>query len=357
MWPNQSFLDRIGIELPIIQAPMAGRCGSDMAVATCKAGGLGSLPCAMLSAEQIREEVEAIRSGTDRPFNLNFLCFRKSEPIPDEISAWRQLLKPYFDEAGIDVPSGPVTAGRHPFGEETLALVEEIRPAVISFHFGLPDADLFDRVKALGAVVLCSATTSEEARWLEARGVDAIIAQGAEAGGHRGKFLDGEISAQPGTFALVPQVVDSVSLPVIATGGIGDGRGIAAAFALGASCAQIGTTYLFCNEVFPSPIHHEALKNASDFNTTLTNLFTGLPARGVVNRLMRELGPINPAAPGFPLAASDLAELRSFAESESRNDFTPLWSGQSASLGRCRSGQSATDVTRQLAEEALAVMS
>jgi nitronate monooxygenase len=223
----------------------------------------------------------------------------------------------------------------------------------VSFHFGLPEPKLLQRIKAGGFLVVSSATTAAEARWLEARGVDAIIAQGNEAGGHRGIFLSDDIATQPGTFALVPQIVDAVKVPVIATGGITDARGIAAAFALGAAGVQIGTAYLWCPEAKISAPHRAALKSARDDGTALTNLMTGRPARGIVNRLMREVGPISDVAPDFPLAAGALAPLRAKAEAQGAGDFSPMWAGQAAALGRA---MPAGQLTKTLAAEALKQM-
>ena len=233
------------------------------------------------------------------------------------------------------------------------AIVEELRPEVVSFHFGLPDKPLLDRVKASGAIVLASATIVREAQWLEAHGADAIVAQGAEAGGHRGMFLTHDISQQPGTMALVPQIVDAVKVPVIAAGGIADGRGIAAAFALGASGVQIGTAYLRCPESKVSAAARAALTGASDESTVITNVMTGRPARGVINRLMREVGPLSADAPAFPHAATALAPLKAAAEKQGRVDFTNLWAGQALPLG---SDQGAAELTRKLAGDAMARM-
>ena len=218
---------------------------------------------------------------------------------------------------------------------------------MVSFHFGLPPADLLRRLRSWSPKILSSATTVDEARWLEAHGADAIIAQGVEAGGHRGNFLSDDISTQPGTFALVPQVVRAVKVPVIAAGGIADAKGVAAARALGASAVQIGTAYLLCPEATTSAVHRAALKSEAARNTALTNLFTGRPARGIVNRVMRELGPINAAAPAFPLATSAITPLRGKAEAQGRGDFSPLWSGQNAT--GCREIP-AGELTRALAQ-------
>ena len=326
-----AFLDRIGIDLPIIQAPMAGVQGSALAIAVCDAGGLGSLPCAMLTLDQIRAEVGAIRAATSKPFNANFFCHRPPEPNSVREAAWRAALMPYYEELGVDpatIPSGP---GRKPFSSEAAELLEELRPPVVSFHFGLPSDELLVRVKATGAFVLSSATTVEEAVWLEARGADAVIAQGVEAGGHRGMFLKEDVSTQTGTIALVPQMVDAVKVPVIAAGGIADARGVRAALELGAVAAQIGTAYLLCPEATTSRVHRAALRGSGARDTVLTRLFSGRPARGIVNRIIREIGVMSEVAPEFPLASLALAPLRSKAESLGLGDFSPLWSGENAS--------------------------
>jgi nitronate monooxygenase len=336
----------LGIELPIIQAPMAGVQGSALAVAVSSAGGLGSLPCAMLDLDGMRNELAALRAGTDRPFNVNFFCHAPPEPSAEREAAWRAALAPYYKEYGIDADAVPAGPGRAPFGAEAATVLDAFKPAVVSFHFGLPSAGLMARVRAWGSKILASATTVEEARWLEAHGVDAIIAQGAEAGGHRGMFLSEDLTTQVGTFALLPQIARKVNLPVIAAGGIADARGVAAAMALGAAAVQIGTAYLLCPEATTSAVHRAALRSEAACHTALTNLFSGRPARGIVNRLIRELGPISAAAPAFPLAASAIAALRAKAESRGSGDFSPLWCGQNAS--GCRQIP-AGELTRALA--------
>ncbi len=328
---NRSLRELLGIELPIIQAPMAGVQGSALTVAVSNAGGLGSLPCATLTVDALRKELAAITEKTSKPFNVNFFCH--SVPVADaeREAAWRRTLARYYEEFGMDVNSiqaGPVRAA---FNSEAAGVLSEFKPAVVSFHFGLPSADLLARVRTWGSRILSSATTVDEARWLEARGVDIIVAQGLEAGGHRGIFLSDDLSTQVGTFALLPQVVEAVRVPVIAAGGIADTKGVAAAIALGAAGVQIGTAYLLCPEVTISAVHRAALKSDAARHTAVTNLFTGRPARGIVNRMIRELGPINTAAPAFPLATSAVAPLRARAESLGSGDFSPLWSGQNAS--------------------------
>jgi nitronate monooxygenase len=336
----------LNIDLPIIQAPMAGFGASELVIAVAGAGGLGSLACATLAPDAIRRELQAIRSGTTRPINVNFFVHKPPVPDADREAAWRALLAPYYREFDIDpdsVMAGPV---RVPFDHAAADVIEEFRPPIVSFHFGLPSAELVGRVRSWGARILSSATTVDEARWLEARGVDAIIAQGLEAGGHRGMFLSDDLTTQVGTLALVPQIVATVNVPVIAAGGIADARGVAAALALGAAGAQVGTAYLLCPEATTSSIHRGALRSATAGHTALTNLFTGRPARGIVNRLMRELGPINSAAPAFPLAGAALLPLRSRAEAAGSGDFSQLWSGQNNT--GCRE-LPAAEITQMLA--------
>lgn len=348
MWPDRRLLDLFGIEHPIVQAPMAGAQGSALAIAVSEAGGLGSLPCALLSAEQVRNEIQVIRQRTDRPFNLNFFCHEPPAADADREAKWVDRLASYRRELGVERLTIP--GGRSPFNEEACLLVEAFKPRVVSFHFGLPSKAMLDRAKATGAVVIASATTVAEAVWLEARGVDAVIAQGAEAGGHRGMFLSDGIASQPGTFALVPQVVDAVRVPVIAAGGIGDARGMVAALALGAAGVQIGTAYLLTPEATISPIYRAALKAAREDETVLTNVFTGRPARALVNRTVRELGPVSADAPAFPNAANALLPLRAKAEAAGSGDFSPLWSGQAPRFAR---EMPAVDLTIELARSAL----
>jgi nitronate monooxygenase len=350
MWPDRRLLELFRIELPIIQAPMAGAHGSALAIAVSEAGGLGSLPCAMLDAAKVRAEMGVIRQRTARPINVNFFCHEPPKPDPQRDAAWKARLQAYYVEEGLDPGASAPAVNRAPFDEAMCAIVEDLKPEVVSFHFGLPGAPLLDRVKAAGCLVISSATTAEEARWLEARGCDAIIAQGYEAGGHRGMFLTGDIATQAGILALLPQVVDAVKVPVIAAGGIADGRGIAAAFALGASGVQVGTSYLFTPEATITGLHRAALQDARDDRTALTNLFSGRPARGLVNRLMREEGPMSQLAPAFPTAGIALAPLKAKAEAAGRSDFSSLWSGQAAALGR---EMGAAELTRKLAQDAL----
>lgn len=319
--------------LPIIQAPMVGSL-SPLVIAVSEAGGLGSLACAALDAEQLREQIRAIRAATSAPFNVNFFC-HMPPAVDDEVEAqWLSRLATYYEEAGLSLSAAQRGAGRAPFNEAMCEVLEEMRPAVVSFHFGLPEESLLSRVRATGAMILSSATTVEEARWLEARGVDAVIAQGVEAGGHRGMFLTDDISAQPGLFALLPQVVDAVKVPVIAAGAIADGRGIAAAFALGASAVQLGTAYLLTPQAGRSELHRAAIRAGRDDMTRLTNLYTGRPARGLMTRLMRELGPMNSEAPAFPRATGAIDPVRAAFEKTGKGDLSLLWSGEAAALAR-----------------------
>ncbi|HXD42851.1 MAG TPA: nitronate monooxygenase [Ramlibacter sp.] len=342
----KTLAELLGIELPIIQAPMAGVQGSALAIAVSNAGGLGSLPCAMLGVEAMRKEIAAIAAATSKPYNVNFFCHTQPAPSAEREAEWRNSLGRYFAELGIDPGSIAPGPARFPFNAEAAEVLAQFKPPVVSFHFGLPAAELLARVRSWGAKVLSSATTVEEALWLEANGVDAVIAQGLEAGGHRGIFLSADLSNQLGTFALVPQIAAKVKIPVIAAGGIADAKGVAAAMELGAAGVQIGTSYLLCPEATTSAMHRAALKGGSSHLTTLTNVFTGRPARGIVNRIIRELGPISAAAPQFPLAAAAIAPLRAKAESMGSGDFSPLWAGQNAS--GCREVPAA-DLTRELA--------
>jgi len=319
------------VEKPIIQAPMAGVQDYRLAAAVSNAGGLGSLPCAMLGAEALREELKALNEATSKPYNLNFFAHTPPEPNEQQEANWRQALAPYYKEFGIDPASITAGPGRMPFNEESAAIVEEFRPAVVSFHFGLPKPELLERVKKAGAKVLSTATTVDEALWLEQHGADAIIAQGLEAGGHRGIFLTKDMTTQMGTFALLPQIVAAVKIPVIAAGGIATAEGVRAALDLGAVAAQIGTAFMLCPEATTKPLHREALKSPAARHTAITNLFSGGPARGIVNRVMRELGPVCDQAPAFPLATNAIAPLRAAGEAAGTGDFSPLWSGQNAS--------------------------
>ncbi|MGN6739045.1 NAD(P)H-dependent flavin oxidoreductase [Dyella sp.] len=324
----------LGIEHPLLLAPMVGVADEALAIAVARAGGLGALPCAMLDADTLRAQVARFRAAIEAPLNLNFFCH--AEPAPDAArdARWRERLAPYYDALGLPRDTQASAAQRRPFDADVCAVVEALRPAVVSFHFGLPASTLLDRVKACGARVLGSATTVAEARWLAGHGCDAIIAQGWEAGGHRGSFLDADATTQPGLFALLPQVVDAVGVPVIAAGGIGDARGVRAALSLGAVGVQLGTAFLLSDEARTRPVHRAALQSPRAAQTAVTNLFSGRPARGIVNRLMHELGPMSDDVPAFPTAGTALAPLRARTEPQGSDDFVNLWAGEAAPLVR-----------------------
>jgi nitronate monooxygenase len=350
MWPDQRLCDLFAVDIPIVQAPMAGAMDTDLAVAVAQAGGLGSLPAGMLDPGRLREQVALFRErAPGKSVNLNF--FNHALPLRNNARehAWHEALRPYYAEYGLEVATATPSAIRAPFDGALCETVEDVEPEVVSFHYGLPSEDLLARVKATGCKVIASATTVAEARHLAERGCDAVIAQGLEAGGHRGMFLNLDLARQVGTFALVPQVADAVAVPVIAAGGIGDARGIVAALALGAAGVQIGTAYLCCPEAKIRDTHRAALRDARDDGTVITNVLTGRPARSVVNRAIRELGPISGIAPEFPLASAALAPLAAAAQAQGSGDFSPLWAGQAAALGRA---MPARELTLALAAEA-----
>lgn len=317
----------LGTELPIIQAPMAGVQGSSLAIAVCEAGGLGSLPCGMLSTEKIITEIEIIKEATSKPYNLNFFCHDVHPFDEKRQNTWRNALMPYFTELGCKIDTS-ISSNRMPFSHDIADAIECFSPEFISFHFGLPNKELLQRVKSWGTKIVSSATTVEEAVWLESQGVDGIIAQGLEAGGHRGMFLTDKVSTQLGLMSLVPQVVRRVNIPVIAAGGITDNNAVKACLQLGASAVQVGTSYLLCPEAETSEIHKQALKSEKSSHTALTNIFSGRPARGIVNRVMEELGYLSTLAPDFPYASLEISQLRQLAEKQGIDGFSPLWCGQ-----------------------------
>lgn len=348
-WRDRRLAERLSLATPIAQAPMAGAGGVDLAIAAGRGGALAALPCALLGPDDIVAQSAAVRAAGDSPLNLNFFCHHLAEA---DDSAWRRALQPFYDDYGVGYPDTP-PALRAPFGAAQADAVETVRPEVVSFHFGLPDPALLARVKAAGALVFGNATSVDEARWLAERGVDAIIAQGHEAGGHAGRFLGADPAEHMGTIALVPQIADATGLPVIAAGGIGDARGVAAALVLGAALAQLGTAYLHCPESLIPAGHRALLAGAAAEHTRFTNLMTGRLARRLPSALFDTLGAISPDAPPFPHAASALADLRKAAEARGDGRFSPWWSGQAARLGR---PEPAEALTRRLAEEALAML-
>jgi nitronate monooxygenase len=332
MWPDRRLCDLLGIEHPIIQAPMAGSDTPALAAAVANAGGLGSIGCAVMSPEQFSAVYAETRVATNRALNMNF--FAHAVPGDDEQKAARAraLLTPFFMEFDLgEVPE--VIETFFPFGEAVFEAITEARPRVVSFHFGRPQARFVTALKDAGTVILCTATTPAEARDLEASGVDAIIAQGWEAGGHHGYYLTPK-GAQTGTMALVPQIVDAVGLPVIAAGGIADGRGIAAALALGAAGVQIGTAFLTTAEAGISAPHRAALMASDGSDTRPTRAFTGRPARGVVNRYMAAMAAHEDALPDFPLMNTVTGPLREASAGAGSPDFISLWSGQAVGLNR-----------------------
>lgn len=328
--------------LPIIQAPMAGAQDSRLAIAVSNAGGLGSLPCAMLSPGEMQQELRALTAGTSQPWCANCFCHQLPERDPEAEAAWRRLLDPYYQEFEVD--AGAVSHGplRTPFNHDFMDILAPFRPPVISFHFGLPSADLLARAKATGARIISSATTVAEALWLESHGASAVIVQGWEAGGHRGNFLGAVDAAPLSTFELLPAIAAAVSIPVIAAGGICEASAVASARSLGAVAVQVGTAYLACPEAATNPVHRAAILQAPSRGTAVTRLFTGRPARGVVNRLMRRLGSLDVPVPAFPYASLALAPLRAAAERRGDDGFSPLWCG---SRGVCSAARSAEEIT------------
>lgn len=349
-WPDRRFADLLGSRLPIVAAPMAGAAGVALAVAVIEGGGVGSLPCGLLSPEELRRQVAEVRARCTGPLNLNFFCHTMPQESDD--GAWRALLEPYYREFDV-TPSASGGAVRRSFDETMCVAVENARPEIVSFHFGLPDPALLERVRRSGARILANATTVDEGRWLAERGVDAIIAQGWEAGGHAGRFLPGRPEEQMGLFALLPQMADSTRLPVIAAGGIADGRGIAAAFMLGASAVQIGTAYLRSQESLIGEGHRSGLEGDRAERTGFTNLFTGGLARGLPSRLTDELGFVRAEAPQYPSAADALGPIAAAARARGEEGFSPMWAGQSARLGR---SMPARALTERLGREALALL-
>ena len=344
--PSTALTERLQLRWPLLQAPMAGAQDSALALAVSGAGGLGALPCALLTPDALRTHLQRL-AASGLPYNVNWFCHTPPEPDAAREAAWRAALQPYYDELGLDIGAIPPGGGRVPFSPEAAEVMAEFRPPVVSFHYGLPAPELLARVKSWGAFVLSSATTVREALWLQQHGADAIIAQGLEAGGHRGHFLSHDLSEQMGSFALLPQVVAAVQLPVIAAGGIADAAGVRAALALGAAGVQAGTAYLCADEALTKPAHRAALQSEAACHTVITNLISGRPARGIPNRLMRELGPISDVVPAFPLAGAALVPLRNAAEQRGRHDFTHWWCGQNAS--GCRSAPAA-EITHTLAQ-------
>jgi nitronate monooxygenase len=328
--PRTALTVLLGIEHPVIQAPTAGAATPELAAAVSAGGALGSLGSAALAPDELVSQARAVRAATDRPFNVNFFCHRPPELDEADAARARQRFGPLYRELGLGRPPDP-SVPAIAFDVERLAALLEIRPAVASFNFGLPDRAALEAIREAGCRVLSSATTVAEAEHLAERGADAVIAQGAEAGGHRGSFLVGGDDGPVGTLALVPQVVDAIDIPVIAAGGIGDGRGLAAALCLGAAGGQIGTAFLACPEAAIHPLYRDALRSARAEATTITRSFSGRPARALRNRAVAEAG-------GDPLpypAQLSLSRVLGEAAAERGSaEFLAMWAGQAAPLAR-----------------------
>ena len=353
--PLQTVLtQRLGLSHPIIQAPMAGGATTvDLVAAVCGAGALGFIGAAYLTPPQIAEVSRALRARTARPFGINLFAPLPAPETPRDAAPALERVAPYHAELGLPPPTLPASTG-DPFREQLAAALES-GASVFSFTFGILPAGAIEAIKARGMFLIGTATTVEEARALEAAGVDAVVAQGSEAGAHRGTFAADFEAAMIGTMALVPQVADAVPVPVIASGGIMDGRGIAAALALGASAAQMGTAFLTCDEAGIPDAHKAAILGAREHETRLTRAFSGRPARGIVNRFMREVE--GPGAPGailpYPLQNVLTRPLRTAAAKQGRAEFLSLWAGQGVRMAR---RQSAADLVARLATEAEAVV-
>ncbi len=332
MWPKTDLTDLFGNEHPIIQAPMAGSTTVELVAAVSNAGGIGSMGYSKTSTEQIRDDVEKIRKLTDKPFNLNFFAHDTPVNKPDVIESTRERLKPFYSEVGLKEIPQNVSKPLLTFTEERLELLLEIKPLLVSFHFGLPGFDAIKSLKKAGSRILCSATTTAEAIALEQSGVDIVVAQGWEAGGHRGSFDVNHEDHGVGTLALVPQIVDAVKIPVVAAGGIADGRGIAAAFMLGACGVQMGTAFLSCPEVNVSDAHLEAIRISRDDDTRLTKAFSGRPARARQNNYIESMAAHRLPLPDFPTMYTLSDPLRE--ASNDTLDYRFLLYGQAAALNR-----------------------
>jgi len=332
-WKSNKLCELLEIHVPIIQAPMAGSTTPELASAVTNSGGLGSLGCAFFNGQQVAEQCAAMRGSTNGAFNVNF--FVHAEPVADQArgDAMRAALEPYYREMGLgDVPDAAPSSPS--FDADQLDAVLAASPPVVSFHFGMPAAGMVQAVKDTGAVILSSATTVHEAKQLEAAGADAVIAQGFEAGGHRGTFASSFEAGNVGTLALVPQVVDAVNVPVIAAGGIADGRGIAAALALGAQGVQMGTAFLTCPQSAAHDVYRRALVAAGDDATRITSAFSGRPARGLDNRYIRDMAGREDMFPDFPINNTLTGPLRKASAEAGKEDFMSLWSGQAAALSK-----------------------
>ncbi len=337
---------------PIIQAPMAGGPTTpDLVAAVSNAGGLGSLGAASLPPEPLRKQVKEVRSLMDAPFGVNLFVPTPFEADPEKIERAKVLLGLYREELGIE-GSGIPSSFEESFDDQLEVILEE-RVPVFSFTFGIPSEEQLRRLRDAGIITVGTATTVREGLRLEEEGVDIVVAQGSEAGGHRGTFLGDFRDALIGTMALVPQMVDALSVPVVAAGGVMDGRGLAAALILGAEAAQMGTAFLACEESGAHPEFKAAVLGAADDETAITRAFSGRAARGLKNRFLVEVGMREAELPPFPIQNALTRDVRAAAQRQDRLEFMSLWAGQAVRLAR---RTTAGDLVRETAEEAEGVL-
>jgi len=334
MWPNSKLIELLEIEHPILQAPMGGESTPAMAIAVGNAGGLGGLGCSYMSNAELVEKVEQIRAGTTAPFNLNFFAHPPPAADAESYARTRDLVAPFYAELGIDELPDELHPSCSSFAESRLEALLQLRPRVVSFHFGLPRIEMVRALQDSGCLVACSATSVAEARWLNQAGIDIIIAQGWEAGGHRGSFQVCWEDSGVGGMALIPQIADAVDVPVVAAGGIADGRGIAAALILGASAVQLGSAFLSCPEANISDDYRTALQATSDDATRLTRAFSGRPARAMKNRYSEAMAQARLNFPDYPTMYGFSNPLSQAAEDNGTPGFEFYLWGQAAALNR-----------------------
>lgn len=331
------WMKSLGIRVPIIQAGMAGKTTNPQLVAAVSnAGGLGTLGAGYMAPEAIRTHIRAIRALTEKPFAVNLFIPQESQAFPEQIERTKQMLQPHLQKLGIS--SWPPRVHQHDFEKQVAVLIDEKIP-VFSFTFGIPAPTIVEQFKRNGTYLIGTATTTQEAIALEKAGMDAMVAQGSEAGGHRGTFQCSANQAMIGTMALIPQVTEAVQLPVIAAGGIMDGRGIAAALALGAAGVQMGTAFLTCLESTAHPKHKEELLKSQDTSTSITKAFTGKEARGIRNEFMQSMASVEHDLPPYPIQNDLTAPIRKKAEELGNSSYMSLWSGQGASLCQEKSAE------------------
>jgi len=353
MWNKTTFTELLGIAYPIIQGPFGGGLSSvALTSAVSNAGCLGSFGGQPFSAQEIIETCRAINKQTNKPFNINLWVNDRDSSLAtfgdDDYKKLSNLFKPYFNELGLSIPERPTHLGAK--FEEQIEAVFEAKPAVFSFVYGIPSGSILEKCKSLGIKTIGTATTVDEAMALENAGVEAIVTTGMEAGGHRVSFLRTAEESLTGTFSLIPQVADSVKIPIIAAGGIADARGIKAALALGANAVQMGTAFLATNQSNASQVHKDKLFTAEAKYTTLTKVFTGRLSRGIKNRLTEDLKEYEKLLAPYPLQSKFMSFLKAYPASDSSNaDFTSFWAGQSASLLKHRDA-------KELIETLLAAM-